>query len=918
MQCMSESFASRSCMLTQFSWQLGVADTYCFRLKWRRQEYLGKLRTSLVGESGKDGNLDGCTSKYLVGLSVRILINESTLLSHWRSFSMMDPPHHQSQDHPDLPSRVSTESLLSHDESDFQHTKEVPPYSWLGFILPVRNSGARRWHRLPAIFRESHMKSSPFLRKGERKTRSRLVWLFCIVTITVICILAALKVSRILSPHTDLNHDGLPDADRVASYVTHEQASSEWSPSSATSTSKSISLDEILGGTFKTQHRQLGWFADEEPLGDLTLVETSFRPEEDDYYIRSMRMSSRQLHEKSSFSENPTVLMKQPAISFNGRSIPVDDSWVSPDLKMILVATNTTKIWRHSFIGLYWLIDVETQSVQPLDPDFPASPIQLAIWSPSSNAVAFVREGNIYLRSRELVSPSVMTLTNDAHLDEVFYGVPDWAYEEEVFEGRQALWWSPDGRFIAFLMTNDSLVSGHTLQYVAPAGDKETMDHAFQPYQREKTYKYPKPGTQNPIVQLLIHDTHGISTWPVEIDEGTINDSNRIIFHVVWVSETRVLVKQTNRGSDILEVILVDTTKKSSALVRSESPSSLDGGWVEALQSIKPVPADPRRGRLQDGYIDTVIHEGFNHLAYFTPLTSSSPSVLLTRGQWQVANTPPAVDLESNTVYFVAARPSPGARNIYKVSLNGSDLEPITKDSEPAYYDVEFSPSARYAILNYEGPELPWQSIVSLSPQTEMIEHEQKIEDNQRLLKEVQGHSLPKNIYHTLRIGGEILPLIERLPPNFDPDKRYPAVFYVYGGPGSQQVTYKHRVDFQSYLASRGYVVVTLDGRGTGYNGRRVQVAVRDRIGQLESMDQIEAAREWKYNKSYIDPDRMAVWGWSFGGFLSLKTMEVDGGATFKYGMAVAPVTDWRYYGRMLRLPLLEQESSAILTIRIL
>ena len=167
----------------------------------------------------------------------------------------------------------------------------------------------------------------------------------------------------------------------------------------------------------------------------------------------------------------------------------------------------------------------------------------------------------------------------------------------------------------------------------------------------------------------------------------------------------------------------MDATEKTSTLVRSESPSSMDGGWVEALQSIKPVPSDTGRGRVQDAYIDTVIHEGFNHLAYFSPLNSSSPSVLLTRGQWQVTNTLPAVDEEFNTVYFLAARPALGARSLYKVKLNGSNMEPVTKDSEPAYYGVEFSPSARYAILNYDGPDLPWQSIVLLSPYIGMIEY---------------------------------------------------------------------------------------------------------------------------------------------------------------------------------------------------
>lgn len=157
-------------------------------------------------------------------------------------------------------------------------------------------------------------------------------------------------------------------------------------------------------------------------------------------------------------------------------------------------------------------------------------------------------------------------------------------------------------------------------------------------------------------------------------------------------------------------------------------------------------------------------------------------------------------------------------------------------------------------------------------------------------------HDLPTNIYSTVNIDGFDLQVVERRPPNFSEKKKYPVLFHLYGGPGSQTVEKKFNVDFQAYVAaSLGYLVVTVDGRGTGCIGRKARVIIRDNIGYYESRDQIETAKIWG-GKKYVDKERMAIWGWSYGGFMTLKTLERDAGKTFKYGMAVAPVTDWRYY----------------------
>lgn len=570
-----------------------------------------------------------------------------------------------------------------------------------------------------------------------------------------------------------------------------------------------------------------------------------------------------------------------------------EDVWMSPDLRTALLVSNKKKTWRHSFTGIYWLLDMTTQSIEPLVADEPGARIQLAVWSPKSDCLAYVRENDLYARPKfsNISSQGVVRITSDAS-QSVLYGVPDWTYEEEVFEDRNAMWWSKDGRYLAFLQTNDSQVSEYILQ------TEVTVEYTPQ-YQQ---IRYPKPGSPNPIVCLLFYDSFDATVTAVPL-VGDFAESERVIFNVVWVNERQVMVKQTNRESDILKVALLDASTRNGSVVREENIHELDGGWVEPTHLLRPVPENSKQGRLHNGYIDMVIHNGYNHLAYFTPLDNPTP-VMLTSGPWEVVDEPVGLDLDTSTLYFVAAKESPTQRHVYKVQLDGTGFTPVTNVSEPAYYEIDFSPDAKHALLTYQGPGIPWASVVALGSDsntdaTAVAYHEvEKVATGARLLEMAQSHALPSVSHQTIQIGDEYLSVVERFPPSFDPTQRqtYPVIFYLYGGPGSQTVDQRFKVDFQSYLATLGYVVVTLDGRGTGFQGRRVRTAVRDHIGRLEAQDQIAAAQMWA-RRDYVDASRLAVWGWSFGGFLALKVLEQDAGATFRFGMAVAPVTDWRFYG---------------------
>ncbi|KAJ5780693.1 Peptidase S9B dipeptidylpeptidase IV N-terminal [Penicillium paradoxum] len=643
-----------------------------------------------------------------------------------------------------------------------------------------------------------------------------------------------------------------------------------------------VTLEQVLTGAWYAKSHEISWIAG--PNGeDGLLVE---RGEKQGAFLRVKDIRSRK---DGVEDHNSRVLMKQGYMWFDGAAMVPVKTWPSPDLTKVLVMTDSQSNWRHSFFGKYWIFDVATQKAEPLDPGNLSGRVQLATWSPTSDAVVFVRENNMYLRN--LTSLEATSITKDGGQN-LFYGVPDWVYEEEVFAGNTGTWWSGDGKFVAFLRTNESAVPEYPIQYFLSRPSGKEPPPGLEKYPEVRQIKYPKPGSPNPIVNLQFYDVEKNEVFSFDMPEDFVDDE-RIIIEIVWASEGQVLVRETNRESDVVKIFVMDAKARTGKLVRSDDIAALDGGWVEPSQSTRVVPADPKNGRPHDGYIDTVIHEGYDHLAYFTPFDNPEP-VILTKGDWEVVQAPSAVDLKKGLVYFVATKEAPTQRHVYSVNLNGSNLRPLTDTSAPGFFDISFSDGAGYGLLSYKGPEVPWQAVINT--QGDEIEVIDLIEENHRLVKMVEEFALPTEVYTNVTIDGYTLPVLERRPPNFDPAKKYPVLFYLYAGPGSQTVDRKFKIDFQTYVASSlGYIVVTVDGRGTGFIGRKARCIVRGNLGHYEASDQIEAAKIWA-SKSYVDETRMAVWGWSYGGYMTLKVLEQDAGETFQYGMAVAPVTDWRFY----------------------
>ncbi|KAF2859123.1 hypothetical protein K470DRAFT_219802 [Piedraia hortae CBS 480.64] len=657
----------------------------------------------------------------------------------------------------------------------------------------------------------------------------------------------------------------------------------------ATGGSNKVQLEQVLQGSWMSTEHAIRWVPG--PRGeDGLLLERDGGGGRDYLVVEDVRFRGDDVETQKRRSK---TLMKKGRFTAGGGEVVADETWPSPDHSHVLVRSDYKPNWRHSSTGRYWIVNVASQAAEPLDPDAASARCQLATWSPDGSAVVFTRDNNLFIR--HLNDASVRRITSDGGPN-IFYGVPDWVYEEEVLQKASATWWSHDGRFVAFLRTDETAVPEFPVQYFFSSPTETRREPGLENYPETRMIKYPKAGAPNPLVGLQFFDVQKDEVFSVPI-ANDFPDHDRIINEVLWAGN-KVIVRSTNREADVLKTVLIDAVDRSGRTVRERNVHKLDGGWIEADQTTAFVPADPAKGRPHDGYIDTVIHGNWEHLAYFTPLDNPEP-IMLTDGEWEVVKAPSAVDLANNLVYYVSTQASSTERHIYTVDLlrGPRSISPVTNTAEIGYYSASFSAENKYMLLTYSGPGIPYQKVLS-TPSNHNDKLDISIETNPKLATLAKRTALPTLKYDTFHNDGYHMNVVERLPPGFDPSGsiKYPVVFFLYNGPGFQHVDRKFTVDFQSYLASNlGYVVVTLDARGTGYKGRKHRTIVRDNIGFYEATDQIAAAKAWA-KKRYVAADKMAIWGWSYGGFMTLKALELDGGQTFKYGMAVAPVTDWRYY----------------------
>ena len=615
---------------------------------------------------------------------------------------------------------------------------------------------------------------------------------------------------------------------------------------------------------------------------------------------------------------------------------PIDD----PDNYHIVV-TDKLEQWRSLSFALYWIYNPLTAQYIPIQPPQNLKKLQndnqlqeeildklhFAEFSPKGDFVVFGFNHDIFLQ--DVVSNEIQRITNTGSTS-IFNGKPDWVYEEEVAADYKLIWWSPDQENLVFASLNDTLVQEFELDYYIKDSTevgtqyKELLENKFEDvnqYPIKTSIKYPKPGTSNPILSLFNYRLSDKSIKEItKLQDGLGEDF--ILYKAAWVDSKNFLMKLTDRTSAILKKKVFQPAISSEVIeVNSMNVTQEYGGWVDKLSQIAIVETDDDKENL---YIDKVVVNGFTHIALFESATSKDYARLLTSSNtWEVPLSSPLVhDKQFNVVYFLTTIRSSMDAHLYAVDLSTDDnkLIPITSSEVDGLYQVEFDQAGQHLNLFYKGPKQPWQRLVNMAEVHEFIssgDFKGNGVDELILKSEVINHfdvtegnlkdtNIPTKVYKTIQVGkyddGSPLRLnvIEIFPPNFNPHraKKYPLLVYAYGGPGSQTVDKSFDIDFQHIAsASLDALVLVIDPRGTGGQGWKFSSTAKNRLGYWEPRDITTITSEYiTVNKKFIDQSRTAIWGWSYGGFTSLKTLEFDRGKTFKYGMAVAPVTNWLFY----------------------
>ncbi|KAF9358129.1 hypothetical protein BGX26_002420 [Mortierella sp. AD094] len=570
-----------------------------------------------------------------------------------------------------------------------------------------------------------------------------------------------------------------------------------------------------------------------------------------------------------------------------GKRILFFSFFVSPDEKYVLLGTDRRKQWRHSFNATYYIYNMETYALSPLLESADEPGVEHVAWSPVGHSLAYVQDNNLYV-FQDLTQRRQITFDGAAS---IFNGITDWVYEEEVYGSPSALWWSPDGKSIAFLRFNETEVPEyHYSLYMDNQIDAPS-------YPRDVMMKYPKVGFPNPIVNLHLYNIDSSfrpsalqPLDPIALD-AVFEPKNRIIAEVKWATEgsSALLVKVQNRVQNHEKLVLVTPSTLTGKVVREWNAGKEDGGWIDMQQSIRYVA--PSKAVPEGGYLDIGNNNGYNHIALYTPIDNATPK-WLTSGEWEVQSIA-AVNGQDGLVYYISTEKSSVERHLYSTSMVSTERTPLTDVSETGYYAVSFSTGGGYYLLTYKGPDVPWQKVKKTADE----KFNNNIEDNAQLRTILNGTQVATRRWSTVNLNGRECNYMEFLPPGFSPEQKHPVLFQVYGGPGSQLVDTQFQLGFSAVMSSvqkLKYVVVVVDGRGTGYRGRDFRISVVNQLGKFETEDQIAAGKHWK-TLSYVDPDRVAIWGWSYGGFMAAKITEADSGV-FRAAMSVAPVTDFRFY----------------------
>ena len=553
-----------------------------------------------------------------------------------------------------------------------------------------------------------------------------------------------------------------------------------------------------------------------------------------------------------------------------GKKIDSFDGYIlSPDGTRMLIQTKTKSIYRRSFTAVYYLYNIASRKLEPLSD---GGPQQVPVWSKDGLQVAFVREGNIYL-VKLLYDNAEVQVTKDGKFNEVINGLPDWVNEEE-FGFNRALTFNADGTMICWLRYDEKDVKTYSLQ-MYKGMKPEKQENAVYP--GFYSYKYPKAGEDNSKVTAWSYDikSHRISKLQVPLDADgymprikATDDASKVVVYTMNRHQDELCLYSVNPRSTVAQLIVKEHVEK---YVKEEAMEA-----VTFIGNNVLLPSD------RSGFMKLYIY-------------SMNGQLHRTIGGDYDITAIYGYDAKTGDVYYQAAALGPSDRQVYVAHKNGKT---VRLSDKKGWNTALFSGDYQYFVNTWSDYNTPY--VVTTRDNNGRVIS--TLQDNADLKAKVaeSGFAKREPFSFTTSEGVQLNGWILK-PLNFDASKRYPVIMHQYSGPGSQQVTDSWNAGsmgqggaFDSYLAQQGFIVVSVDGRGTGGRGADFEKCTYLKIGDLESKDQVEAAL-YLGSLPFVDKDCIGIWGWSYGGFNTLMSMS-EGRGVFRAGVAIAPPTSWRFY----------------------
>ena len=535
----------------------------------------------------------------------------------------------------------------------------------------------------------------------------------------------------------------------------------------------------------------------------------------------------------------------------------IDSYSFSANEKNILIANNTESIFRHSFVADYYLYNIDTKELTKLV-DYK---IQEPSFSPEGDQIAFAKENNLFIYN--LASKITKQITTDGKKNQVINGITDWVYEEE-FAFVRAFDWNASGDQLAYIKFDESAV---------PEFSMSIFENELYP--KVTTFKYPKAGEKNAVVSLQMYDVKANATKTINL--GNYNDF--YIPRLKWTNDANLLsVQVLNRHQDNLDLIFVNATSGASKIVLNEK----DKSYIDITDNLTFLK--------DNSFIWTSEKDGFNHIYWYDKTGKLKNQV--TKGKWEVTAYY-GFDEKNAQVFYQSTEKGSINRAVYKINLTGKNKVALSENT--GTNSATFSPNFQYFINSFSSASQPASYTLNEAKAGKEL---QSIVNNDGLLSKLKTYDLTSKDFFVLKTakGNELNAWMIK-PKNFDANKKYPVFMYQYSGPGSQQVNneWNSADDYWfMMLSQQGYIVACVDGRGTGFKGADFKKVTQKQLGKYEVEDQIDAAKEFG-NYPYVDASRIGIFGWSYGGFMASNCL-FKGNEVFKMAIAVAPVTNWRFY----------------------